>query len=168
MNYNNYNLWADRIRSNPLIMMVIRGANYLFTGLGFAMYPLLLWLILYRYPLQKLLVYIILPGLAFFFISVYRRVRNYPRPYEVYPIKPLIAKEKRGRSFPSRHVFSIMLIGGLWLGINPAAGILVLVCGMGLAVIRVAGGVHFPGDVLWGAVLGILAAGITCIVGLKI
>lgn len=158
MNYSHYDRFADSVRGLPGLLMLIRLLNIFFTSTGLIMYPALLVFIYYTDSFASLAIHILLPGLAFTFISVYRKCANRQRPYEIYPIHPLIGKEKKGESFPSRHVFSIFLISVLWLFCNPAVGVFMLICAIGLALIRVLGGIHFIRDVVWGAVAGIGAA----------
>lgn len=98
----------------------------------------------------------LVPAVSFVLVSVFRKVYNAKRPYEVYDFKPLIEKDTKGKSFPSRHVFSIFVIGSSLLWLYPYAGVLVCVMGCGLAVVRVVTGVHFPKDVVAGAVVGIV------------
>ena len=158
LNYDNYNALADKIRQHSLLCKLIHCFNKIFTGLGFVMYPLLLLWLLSQGFRRDLFFVILIPGISFVAVSFLRKRYNARRPYEVYPINPLIIRDKSGASFPSRHTFSIMLIGGLWFIYQPAVGIVILVCGAGLAVIRVIGGVHFPRDVIGGTVLGLICA----------
>ena len=58
---------------------------------------------------------------------------------------------------PSRHVFSAFVIGMAFLHMNIVLGIIILIIGCLMAVIRVIVGVHFPRDVIAGAVIGILS-----------
>lgn len=158
MNYENYNQFADKIRQRGSLLKLINYLNKIFTALGFIMYPvLLIWLFL-RGSYRDLFLCILIPGISFVAVSAFRKVFNAKRPYELYPIEPLIARDKPGASFPSRHTFSIILIGGLWLIYKPALGVLILMCGVGLAIIRVIGGVHFLRDVIGGTILGLLCA----------
>ncbi len=108
---------------------------------------------------QKARVVIVIPAITFCLVSVIRKIFNKPRPYEVLEIKPLIYKDKLGKSFPSRHCASafvisvcIMLYINLWVGL---AFVLMSVC---VAVSRVLAGVHFVRDVLFGSVFGIFMA----------
>ena len=97
---------------------------------------------------------IIVPALFFVLLSKLREKINAKRPYELYGFKPLIKKDTNGLSFPSRHVFSIFVIGGsIWV-INKILGTIILIMGLFLAIIRVIMGVHFPKDVIAGAVIG--------------
>jgi membrane-associated phospholipid phosphatase len=105
-----------------------------------------------------LLYALLVPGISFVLVSVFRRIVNAPRPYEVFDGVPVIAKDTLGKSFPSRHAFSIFIIGMAFCACCPLAwaGPVILVLGVALAVIRVIAGVHFPRDVIAGALAGIL------------
>ena len=117
-------------------------ANRLLTACGFLLYPLLL-----------LCLFSVLECLA----DIFRKVVNKKRPYEKLPIQSLIKKDKKGQSFPSRHVFSIFLIATLWFCFWKPVGIFLFIAGVFLAIVRVIGGVHFVTDVCAGALLGVLA-----------
>lgn len=104
----------------------------------------------------------IVPFLSFIALTIARKAMNAPRPYEVFGVAPLIPKETEGSSFPSRHAFSIFVIATTFLIAlpTPLPGALVMGLGTLLALIRVLCGVHFPRDVIAGALLGILAGAI--------
>ena len=163
MDYRHYNDFADKIRQHKTLLKCIHFLNILITAAGFIMYPALLVFYLRQIMTGRLLVTILVPGIAFAAVSVFRKVLNVPRPYELYPIRPLISKDKKGESFPSRHTFSIMLIAGLWFYQYPPVGIILFLCGAVLALIRVLGGVHFLKDVIWGTILGTGTAAITAL-----
>lgn len=94
--------------------------------------------------------------IPFVLLSFFRRLFNFKRPYEVFNITPVLDKNTKGKSFPSRHVFSAFLIASSCLFVNYYYGIFVLILGVLLMYIRVVGGVHFLRDVLFGMGLGIL------------
>ena len=100
---------------------------------------------------------IAVPAASFLLLSLVRRLINAKRPYEVLDIDPIIRKDTRGQSFPSRHVFSVFVIAMFFLWLSPWAGICLLALGALLAAARVIGGVHFPRDVLAGAACGVLS-----------
>lgn len=96
---------------------------------------------------------------SFLILSVARYLINRPRPYEKFDFEPVISKDTKGKSFPSRHVFSAFVIAMtylLWSPV-PVLGIFLLFFGILLAGIRVLSGVHYVSDVIAGAVCGILA-----------
>lgn len=100
-------------------------------------------------------VLVLVPALSFMAVSVFRKCFNARRPYEIYGFKPLIEKDTKGKSFPSRHVFSIFVIGSTVFWVNAAAGVIVCLMGCILAAIRIAVGVHFPKDVVAGGMIGL-------------
>ena len=72
---------------------------------------------------------------------------------------PVIPKSTKGKSFPSRHVFCVAIIGvtALYaLPKLPVIGIIILVIAVLMAVLRVCSGVHFPRDVIAGFLCGVL------------
>ena len=54
---------------------------------------------------------LLVPGISFGAVSLFRWAFRAPRPYEVFETTPVIKKNTKGKSFPSRHVFSIFVIG---------------------------------------------------------
>ena len=96
-------------------------------------------------------------GIPFVVLSAARHKLDLPRPFEVYEMEPLLPRESRGKSFPSRHVFSICVIGTCFCYLTPWLGCTLLALGALLAALRVLSAVHFPRDVLAGAAIGILS-----------
>ena len=135
--------------------------NRFLTACGFFLYPLLLLFLLLKRELLMLCSFIFIPAICFLTVTIFRKVINKQRPYEKLPIQSLIKKEKKGQSFPSRHVFSIFLIATLWFYFWKPIGIFLLIAGIFLAIVRVIGGVHFISDVCAGAFLGIIAGWIS-------
>ncbi len=109
---------------------------------------------------------ILIPGVSFIVVSVFRKILSAPRPYEVYGFSPAIKKDTIGKSFPSRHVFSIFMVSMTYLQTSVLFAILISIMGIALAVIRVVGGVHFINDVVIGAIMAIIISvicyGILC------
>ena len=99
---------------------------------------------------------ILVPAVSFVAVSIFRSRYNAKRPYEKYGFIPLIPKNTQGKSFPSRHVFSIFVIGSTVLWFFPVAGVVICLFGILLALLRIIVGVHFPKDVIAGALFGIL------------
>lgn len=93
--------------------------------------------------------------IPFVLLSFFRKLFNFKRPYEVFNITPVLDKDTKGKSFPSRHVFSAFLIASSCLFVNYYYGIFVLILGVLLMYIRVVGGVHFFRDVVCGMILGV-------------
>jgi membrane-associated phospholipid phosphatase len=98
---------------------------------------------------------VIIPGLGFVLLSFVRARINAPRPYELAAVNPLLDSSTHGKSFPSRHVGSGALIGSSLIFAYPLLGIGVLLVTLVLAIVRVAGRVHFVRDVVAGYVAGV-------------
>jgi membrane-associated phospholipid phosphatase len=96
------------------------------------------------------------PLCTFVTVSVFRKVVNFQRPYEKMKITPLIHKDKKGHSFPSRHVASAFIIAMSFLYVNIPLGIVYLTISVLIAITRVLVGVHFVKDVVAGAVFSLV------------
>ncbi len=94
------------------------------------------------------------PAAAFALGSALRAALNRPRPYEVYGLEPLINKQTKGRSFPSRHLLSAAVIAAACRWASPPLGLAMALATALLAPARVLAGVHFVRDVAAGAALG--------------
>lgn len=137
---------------------IIIGLNRLITTLIYVTYPLVLVYLVYIRD-DRLIRVVLAPAISFVFVSIFRHYVNAPRPYEVTEVEPIIEKESTGNSFPSRHVFSAFVIATTLYFISKPLGIFLMIAGLLLAILRVVGGVHFPKDVIAGAIIGI-ASGI--------
>ena len=99
-------------------------------------------------------------GLSFIACTILRKIINEARPYETLDTQPIRRRKKTGDSFPSRHAFSIFCIGVAFFQLMPACGIVVFVLGAVLCAVRVIEGVHYPHDVILGAVMGVVTTAI--------
>lgn len=98
------------------------------------------------------------PAFVFLLVTVVRKGINAPRPYEKYPIKPVLPKATKGKSCPSRHTACAVVIAVACLYVNVPVGIALLMLATLIAVSRPLMGVHFPLDVVFGAVLAVIPA----------
>ena len=96
------------------------------------------------------------PAVGFILITVIRKVWNRPRPYEALEIEPILDKKNKGASCPSRHAFSAFAIATVVFYLCPVVGVIVAVFAALLSFARVVTGVHFPLDVILGAIAGIV------------
>lgn len=110
-----------------------------------------------RFSALKLVLATAIPFLA---VTVFRRIVNTPRPYEVYTFYEKKPKEKKGLSFPSRHVFSTFVIAAVSISSSIYLAIGLFLVGIALAVSRVLLGIHFIRDVIAGAVIGTISGAI--------
>lgn len=148
-----YEQMAAWFRRRPRLCKLLLFMNTLIPAVFYTSFPVLLLLQLAGdgHWLRSILT----AGIPFIALSVFRKLWNRPRPYEALGITPLIPKEKKGQSFPSRHVFSAFIIAMCWLYYIPAVGVVLLVLAALLAVIRVVGGVHYISDVVAGFVFAV-------------
>lgn len=153
-----YAEWYTKITENlrtPEKIHCIQVLDKVLTGTMYAVYPALL---VYVYLYHKVLLVreISIPAVSFLLVSLFRKLYNRPRPYES-GIIPLITKDTKGQSMPSRHIFSSAVISMGVLAVNvPLGGICWMITILN-AVVRVIGGVHYPSDVTAGILTGFLA-----------
>lgn len=144
---------------SPTIAGRLVFVNKVLTAIGYTAYPLLL-ILLAMFDRALLLRCIVVPAVSFVAVSVFRYFYDAPRPYDISDVEPIIKKETHGKSFPSRHTFCMFMIAASWFVWQPVVGLVLGVCAIVMAVVRVAGGVHFPRDVIAGAVIAIAFAAI--------
>ena len=159
-----YSEMSTKIKNNSGLVSVLNVLDKAITYLTVLFYMGLLVYGIYVIPTQGgTLLYrsIIVPSISFLVVSLFRKVISSPRPYEVYGFTPALKKDTKGKSFPSRHVFSIFMVAITFFQVSIPIGVFLIVLGVALAVIRVVGGVHFVKDVIAGAVIAILI-GIIC------
>lgn len=160
MKQQQYDILIHFFTSHPKKLFLLRTANKCLSFSALLLYPVLLgWMLLEKD--KRFLALFFCPAFAFTAMGVIRRLINRQRPYEAYGFTPLIKRDGKGESFPSRHVFSIFLIGTLWIPFFLPFALLLFICGCFLAAARVLGGVHYPGDVFCGALTGILCGVLT-------
>lgn len=156
MTASQYNHWTKPFKEHQGLTKALLLLNKILTYLCYVLYPLLL--ILQFVTKNNLWIRSLLTaGVSFLVVSLFRGIYNSPRPYEALEISPLINKATKGKSFPSRHVFSVFVIAMCWFFYQPVVGILLLAAGLLMACVRVIGGVHYPIDVVVGAFAGIVS-----------
>lgn len=156
MTAEDYRRITQPLRDRPRLLRGLLLFNRLLVYVCYALYPLLLVLVLLTRG-ADLWRFVLMPAGSFGLLTAVRARIDAPRPYEVLVIDPLIHKSTQGRSFPSRHVFSIFVIAMAWLAYLVPVGAILLVLGAGMAVFRVVAGVHWPRDVVVGALCGTAA-----------
>lgn len=130
----------------------------LYTGLPaiiYIIYPLTLLVLAWKRNILFFQV-LLVPLAGYLAVTSLRRWCGAPRPYEVFGLPPLIPKNTKGNSFPSRHCASAAVIAvSLW-PISMLLGLGCSIIAFLIAVCRVLAGVHFPRDVIAGLGLGSL------------
>ena len=154
-------LFYERIRpffvSYPCYLSLLKWVNRLVTLLMPLLYVYVLWSVyLENSKSWEVLAYLLVPASGFILLSVIRKAINWPRPYEIGMLPPLLDREGKGSSMPSRHVFSAAIISIVAWGVNPILSILGLSLALLLAGVRVLAGLHFVRDVVVGFVVALL------------
>lgn len=151
-------------RNNPGMAKGIHIANKLCTGVMYLAYPVLLVYMYFNahrissfFQFEKVL---FVPAVSFVLLSIFRSLVNRPRPYEAFDVPPVIKKDTKGHSFPSRHVFSATMIAMTFVLHSPffVLGLIFLIVSLLLAVVRVVSGVHYISDVVAGILVAVVAA----------
>ncbi|MBQ8291087.1 MAG: phosphatase PAP2 family protein [Clostridia bacterium] len=154
---------AERLKGKEKLLRFIRLFNKLATALFFVAYAVFVGVAVFKdYPAKQLIGILGAPALCLFLVTVLRYAINRPRPYSEQGagITPLHEKKALDKSFPSRHVASAFVIATTLLPYAVWAGAPLLAIGFALAYIRFALGLHYPTDLVGGAVLGILCGAV--------
>ena len=146
-----------RVYSSKRITLSLRIISHACVLLSVLSYALIIWKHFSESAEEGILL-LVFSAVPFVLVSVWRRFLNAPRPYELYDFYAVLPKNKKGRSFPSRHVFSIFLIATLAVTVSPYLFAALIILGVALSVSRVLLGVHFIRDVVAGAIIGTASA----------
>ena len=149
--YKKISAW---FRQRPAAYSLLRGMTQYLTVFFYVSY-----FILSLYTIvtdrKRALKVVGVPAATYIAGSLVRALINAPRPYEVLDIDPLVPKDTKGKSFPSRHVFSAFVIAAAFLFVSLPLGILFLIIAVIVAATRVLSGVHFIKDVIAGMIFGL-------------
>ncbi len=155
--YKQIKSWFEE---RPIAYAMLKATQKGLTLLVYIAYGLLILWTWFFMP-EKILKVILVPAFTFVSGSAIRKGINAPRPYEVMQMAPLIKKETKGKSFPSRHVFCASVIAVAFFYTLPPVGTLMTVIALVIAGSRVLAGVHWPKDVI----AGLLYGGIVGLIG---
>jgi len=163
MKKETYIKMTQPFRDNPDLAKGIHTANKLCTGVMYLAYPVLLAYLFFYGRISSYFSFwkaLLVPGISFVVLTIGRALINRPRPYETFEIPPVIPKDTKGNSFPSRHVFSATIIAMTFLLMSPWSwlGMVFLIISIALAVVRVVSGVHYISDVVAGVLVAVVAA----------
>lgn len=151
--YRNVSAFVRKFRYGEKI---VRYGNILVTRIVYVAFLILLAALLLRRD-ERIVRVLLVTGISFVLVSLFRHFYNEARPYTVYDFEPVVHKSKTGESMPSRHVFSGFVIAMAFLYIQPWTSIPVFICSVLMCFGRVIAGVHYPRDVIVGAAIGIVS-----------
>ena len=146
-------LFYERVRpffvTHPYYLSLLKWTNRLVTLLMPLLYFYVLWAVYLKASKTWIvLAYLLVPATGFIVLSVIRKRMNWPRPYELGTFPPLLNREGKGSSMPSRHVFSAAIISTVAWGVHPLLSVLGLSLALLLSGVRVLAGVHiFPASI---------------------
>lgn len=150
---------AAFFRARPRLLKALPLINHGLTVLFFLFYALFLAnAVALEYPPEDLVKILGAPALCLFLVSFLRLCIHRPRPYSEAGanIQPLYTKKGSDEhSFPSRHVACAFVIACTVFPYSIGAGICSLLFGGVLAYVRFTLGVHYPSDLIGGALLGV-------------
>lgn len=154
-------LFYERVRpffvTHPYYLSLLKWTNRLVTLLMPLLYFYVLWAAYLKASKTWIvLAYLLVPATGFIVLSVIRKRMDWPRPYELGTFPPLLNREGKGSSMPSRHVFSAAIISTVAWGVHPLLSVLGLSLALLLSGVRVLAGVHFVRDVVVGFLSAIL------------
>ena len=129
-------------------------SKYMTWGM-YGAYALLLVLCFMKFSVIGAVECIILPFAVFLVTTVVRDKINAPRPYELSQMSPVFPKSTKGHSCPSRHTACAFAVALAWCSFDLPVGIVLLICASLIGASRSLVGVHFPLDVLFGAIIAL-------------
>lgn len=92
--------------------------------------------------------FVAVPAVVFAVVTIARIAINEPRPYEAFDIDPIIHKDTQGKSMPSRHMASAVVISCAIAWLSTGFGVAAFCCCAAIAFTRIVGGVHYPRDIV--------------------
>lgn len=136
-----YNIFFLLYKLMPILVVSSYGGMILFA--------------IFKMEREPIIRIIAVPAVTFLIVTVFRKLINEKRPYEVYAIQPLIHKEKQGESFPSRHMVSVTIITMAGWYMNVWLGIWLTLLSIIVGILRPIAGVHFVRDIVGAVCLSV-------------
>ena len=160
MNKQRYHKIEEFFTKHSNLYNILKISYKLLPAIIFTSYILFIIILAFIYGIINTiyLKVVLVPLCVFVTVSIFRKLFNLQRPYEKMKITPLIPKDKKGQSFPSRHVASGFIISMAFLYVNPILGIIFIVISFLIALTRVLSGVHFIKDVIAGALYSLITS----------
>ena len=146
----NYVRWYDNLASHFRDETAATAINVLDKALVYLIAAIYIVLIVFLFATNDpaLVRFVVVPAVTFIVVTVLRAWLDYPRPYDLYDIDPIIVKTTSGKSLPSRHVASAVAIACAITYVHLDWGALAFTACVIVAFTRIVGGVHIPRDII--------------------
>ena len=144
------------IKNRPEVSKAIFWANRIFTTFVYVSFFVMLFYLLFERGIEKAVWLVAGTCVPFVLVSFFRNIIDRERPYQKFGVEPVIPRNKKGKSYPSRHVFSVFIIGVAGVFFFGYIGWIIIAIGTVIAFLRVVGGVHYVSDIICGALFGLL------------
>ncbi|WP_250277867.1 phosphatase PAP2 family protein [[Clostridium] colinum] len=108
-----------------------------------------------KFGYKTLLKYIFVPLITIIIAKILRKNINSKRPFEKMNITSLV-EHKGGNSMPSNHSASAMVLAMALTYISPKYFLFFIILAIITGIFRIIAGLHYPIDVLFGFLLGLL------------
>jgi undecaprenyl-diphosphatase len=148
-----FNNWAGKSAVFDRVMVFLGYYLVFIFPIGLAVY----FLLKIKEKKSKLIILSsVISGLAapFVFNEIIRTIYYRERPYVVHIVTKLWEKGPEA-SFPSNHTAALVAIGMAIYFYNRKLGMAVIASGIIVGLARVVAGIHYPGDILGGIVVGL-------------
>lgn len=107
-------------------------------------------------------------GIAWFISFIIKIITHVPRPFLAHPSHQLLFLYGGYNSFPSGHATVFFALATALYYYNRGAGVVFYICAIFISLSRVAAGIHYPIDIIVGAMIGIIVGRLVFMVCRKI
>ncbi len=139
--------------SNPVFDFVFKSTHYL----SYVMLGLLVAYFAFRKEKFIVLSMIVVVIASTLTAAVLKNTTHRERPYQTLDVRQLV-EEDNNRSFPSNHVQLSFALSTIVFYFYRRSGLVLFLLSLLMGIGRIYVGVHYPSDVLGGAIIGIMIA----------
>lgn len=107
-------------------------------------------------------------GVAWFISSIIKIITHVPRPFLAHPSHQLLFLYGGYNSFPSGHATIFFALATAIYYYNRIAGVVFYICAILISLSRVAAGIHYPIDIIVGAMIGVIIGRLVFMVWKKV
>src|SRR3989344_6653896 len=111
-----------------------------------------------RNTFSQFFIVLLAPLLSGAILGIIRLMYNRPRPFEMIQMANQLLQHAPGGSFPSGHATFSFTIAAAMYWWRPRGGMGFVIAATLISISRVIGGIHWPMDIIAGALIGIFAA----------